>query len=73
MAPSRQSAYTLVLWLSLCPFTVGCGGAEDSASPAGSPSGATRSETDPEIPTVTLPEEEAGDSGSTTTDEGSPQ
>jgi hypothetical protein len=73
MVPRHQSVYTLVRWLALCLFAVGCGGSGDSTSPAGSSPGATQSQTDPEIPTVTLPDQDAGISGSSTSDEDSSQ
>ncbi len=66
-----RSVYTLTLWLTLGLFTVGCGGAGDTpSSDDGSSSAAVSSQADPEIPTVTMPDQDAGPSdSSTSTDE----
>jgi hypothetical protein len=66
MLSGRLPAYTVVLWLSVSLFAAGCGGTGDSGSSTTPASEAAQSQTDPELPTVTLPEDDAGASTPTT-------
>jgi hypothetical protein len=72
MSHRRLSAYTLLLllWSFASLFAVGCGGPRDAGSSTSASSEANQSQTDPEIPTVTLPDEDAGASGSSANPDG---
>jgi hypothetical protein len=66
MSLGRESAYTLLVWLCAFLATAGCGG---SASNPETPSADVAEES--EIPTVTLPDEHADSSDSSSADGGS--